>query len=70
MFILPQFEYIHWKVEALKRLSNGLTYTKMSAQTFVGACQGRKCVLILKWGMAGLPGFAIHGSSLHLGAGI
>ena len=48
MFILPQFEYIHWKIEAFKRSSNGLTYKKISAQTLVGARQGRKCVLILK----------------------
>ena len=49
MFILPQFEYIHWKIEALKRLSNGVNYKKISAKTFVGArLQGRKCLSILK----------------------
>ena len=48
MLILPQFEYIHWKIEAMKRYSNGLTYKKISAQTFVGAHHGRKCVSILQ----------------------
>ena len=48
MFILPQFEYIHWKIIAFKRESNGLTYKKILAETFVGARQGRKCVSILQ----------------------
>ena len=49
MLILPQFEYIHLKIEALKRSSNGVTYKKISAKTFVGDRQRRKCVSILKY---------------------
>ena len=46
MFILPQFENIYWKIEAMKVLSDWLIYKKILAQTLVGARQGRKCVSI------------------------